>query len=105
MTKFSVLFIYLHPRKNSALVQLISYQLCNLLLSLELKNHILETNSHCTTELLVCAVGGLTMRNLTYLARLLNCQSPTLVVSTKISSFSLFFLLILKVCLCKAVAL
>jgi hypothetical protein len=54
----------------SALVQLISYQLCNLLLSFEFKNYILETNSHCTPEILIYAVGDLATSNLTLLSSL-----------------------------------
>jgi hypothetical protein len=74
--------------KDSALVQLINYHLCNLL-SLGLKNHALET----TLELWICAVGDLSMSNLAYTARLLDCQRPTLVVNMKISFISLFFVL------------
>ena len=47
------------------------------LLSLKLKTHILETNSHCTPELLIYALGDLTINNLTYTAGLLGCQHPT----------------------------
>jgi sensor histidine kinase regulating citrate/malate metabolism len=54
-----------------ALVHLINYQLFDFLLSLELKSHILETNSHFTPELLISTLGNLTMSNLTYTARLL----------------------------------
>ena len=82
--------------KLAALVQLINYQLCNLLLSLELKNHILETNSHFTPELLICALSDLTVSSLAHTARLCDCQHPTLVVSMKISFVSLFFVLGLK---------
>jgi hypothetical protein len=78
------------------LVQLINCQLCNLLLLLKLKNHILETNSHFTPELLVCALGELTVSSLTYVARLLDCQHPNHVVSMKISFISLFFVLGLR---------
>jgi hypothetical protein len=53
-----------------AFVQLINYQLCNLLLSLKLKNLYL---------------GDITMSNLTYTAGLLECQHPTILVSMKIS--------------------
>jgi len=48
-----------------------NYQLFDFLLSLELKSHILETNSHFTPELLISTLGNLTMSNLTYTARLL----------------------------------
>ena len=77
----------------SALVQLISYQLCDLPLSLKLKSHILETNSHFTAKLLICTLGDLAMSNLAYTALLLDCQRPTLVVSMKMSFISLFFVL------------
>jgi hypothetical protein len=60
------LFIYLYLKKKSALVQVISYQLFDLL-SLELKSHVLENNSLFSPEQLICAVGDLTMRNLAYL--------------------------------------
>ena len=50
--------------------RLISYQLFGLL-SLELKSHILETNSHSTPELLICALLVLTLSTLVYTARLL----------------------------------
>jgi len=40
------------PAKKSALLQLINYQICSFFFSLELKNHILDTNSHFTPELL-----------------------------------------------------
>ena len=36
------------------------------LLSLELKNHIPETNSHFTPELSICAAGYLTKSNLAH---------------------------------------
>jgi hypothetical protein len=62
--------------------------MCNLL-SLGLKNHILET----TLELLICAVGDLTMSNLAYTSRLLDGRRPTLVVSMKVSFISSFFVL------------
>jgi hypothetical protein len=35
------------------------------------KNHTLETNSHFTPELLICALDDLTMCNLTYIAHLI----------------------------------
>jgi hypothetical protein len=57
--------------KTSALVHLINYQPCNLILSVELKNDILETNSHLSMELLISALGDLTMGNLTYIVHLL----------------------------------
>ena len=90
---FIHLFICISGRK-SALVQLLDYQLCNLFFPLELKIHILETNSHFTPELLKCALGHLTLSNLAYTARLLGCQHPTLVVSMKIPFISLFFVLV-----------
>ena len=39
------------------------------LLSLDLRSHILQTNSHFTPELLTCALGGPSMHNLAYTAR------------------------------------
>ena len=60
--------------KIFALVWLIEYQLFDLLLSLELKSHILETNSHFAPELLICVLGDLIMRNLAYTARLLDAS-------------------------------
>jgi hypothetical protein len=53
-------------------------QLFDLLLSLKLKSCMLETNSHYTPELLICAPGDLTMSNLTYKANFLQCECPTL---------------------------
>ena len=50
--------------KKSALVQLINYQLWNLLLSLKLKNHMLETSNQ---ELLIWALGDLTTSSLAWL--------------------------------------
>jgi len=86
----TILYLFICIRgKDSALVQLINYRMCNLL-SLGLKYHILET----TLELLICAVGDLTMSNLAYTARLLDGRRPTLVVSMKISFISLFFVLV-----------
>jgi len=52
---------------KSALVQSISYRLLDLLLSLELKSHVLESNSHFTPELSISALGDLIMSNLAYL--------------------------------------
>jgi hypothetical protein len=63
----SSLFIYLYLKKESVLVQLINYQLFDLLLSLELKSHMLKTNSRFTLKLLICAIGDLTVCNLAYL--------------------------------------
>lgn len=65
----------------SALVKLINYQLFYPFLSLEIKCSILENNGHFTPELLICAVGDLTMSNVTYTARLLESQGQKLVVS------------------------
>jgi hypothetical protein len=77
----------------SALVKLINYQLFYPFLSLEIKCSILENNGHFTPELLICAVGDLTMHNLAYTTSLLEFQPPTFVVSMKISFISLFFVL------------
>jgi len=65
------IFIYLYLKKRSRLVQLINYRLFDLLISFELESHRLETNSHFAPELLICALGDITMRNLTDTARLL----------------------------------
>jgi hypothetical protein len=63
--------------------------LCDLFLSLELRNHILETNSHFTPELLICAAGDLTMSNLAYTACLLESHCQKLLVSINNSFISL----------------
>ena len=86
------LFIYLNLKKKSALFQVINYQLFHLL-SLEFNSHILETNSHFSPELLICALGDLTMRNLAYKARLLEWQHQTLFGQYRISLIYLFFIL------------
>jgi hypothetical protein len=62
----------------AALVQLINYQLCNLLLSFKLKSHTLQTKSYFTPELKICAPGDLAMQNLAYTAHLFVWQHPTL---------------------------
>ena len=49
-----------------------------------------------STPVLICDVGDLTMSILTYMACLLDCQHPTLVVSIKISFVSVFFVLGLR---------
>jgi hypothetical protein len=82
------LFICIRSKK-SALVQLINYQLFNLLLSLKLKSHIPETNSHFTPEQWICALGDLTMCNLAYLNESVRLPS----VSKKIALIYLFFIL------------
>jgi len=64
-------FIYLYLKKKYRLVQLINYQLFDLLISFELESHILETSSHFAPELLICALGDITMHNLNYTAHLL----------------------------------
>jgi len=61
----------------SALVQLINYQLCNLLLSLQLKSHTLQTNSHHSRTINLCCRWP-HLQNLAYTARLFECQRPTL---------------------------
>ena len=85
------LFIYLNLKKTSALVQVINYQLFYLL-SLELNSRILESNSHFSLELLSCALGDLTMHNLTYKARLLEWQHQTVFGQYRISLIYLFFI-------------
>ena len=82
--------------KKSVLVQLINYQLFDLLLSLGL-------NSHFTPYLLICALGALTISNLAYTAHFLECQHPKLF--DQYENFFLFinfffFPLGFKVCLC-----
>jgi hypothetical protein len=61
------IFIYLYLKKESRLIQLINYQLFDLLILFELKSHILETNSHFAP----CALGDITMHKLTDKAHLL----------------------------------
>jgi len=70
------------------------------LLSLELKSHILETNSHFTPEILICALGDLTISNLTYTAHLLECQHSTLFGQYENFFYLFIFHLWFKVCLC-----
>jgi len=84
----------------SALVQFINYQLCNLLLSLKPKSHTLQSNSHFIPELSICALGALTMHNLTYTAHLLECQRPTL-----FGQYAYFFYLFIFRLVFKAIAL
>ena len=55
----------------------------DLLLSLELKSHILQTNSHFTPELPICALGDLTMHNLAHTSRLLDCSVQLLGTARK----------------------
>lgn len=74
---FYFLVIYILSTKH-ALVQLINCQLFDLILLLTLKSYMLETNSHYTPELLICALGDLTVSNPAYTARLLECECPTL---------------------------
>ena len=50
--------------KMSARVQLISCQLFDLMLSLELNSHMLESNSHFAQELLICVPDDLTTGNI-----------------------------------------
>jgi len=88
--------------KISALDQSNNYELCNLLPSINL-NHIVQTNSHFTSELLICTVDDLTISNLIYAARLLDSQRPTLMASMKFSKF--IFHLGLKFFFCQAVNL
>ena len=110
MTNTSLLFMYVFiylpiylficiSGKNFALAQLINYQLCNLSILIQLTNHTLETNIRCTTELSICAAGHITMSNLTYSARLLDCQRLTPVVSMKVTVIRLFFRLGIEILL------
>ena len=64
--------------KMSARVQLINCHMFDLILSLELNSHMLETNSHFTPDRLICVPGDLTTSNIAYTARLLECERPTL---------------------------
>jgi len=59
----------------------------------ELKSHIQVTNCHFTPEILISALGDLTISNLAHTTRLRDCQRPTFVVRIKISFTSLFFIL------------
>ena len=52
-----------------------------------------KTNSHFVPELVTCALGDLTLPNLAHTAHLLDCQCPTLMVSTKVPFISLFLVL------------
>ena len=51
------------------------------------QNHILETSSHFTPQLSICAPRDLTTNNPPYTASLLEGQRPTLEISMKISFF------------------
>jgi hypothetical protein len=77
----------------SAIVRLICYQLCKPPSFTRTQSHTLHTNRNFTPELLICAAGNLNISNLTYSARLLDCQRPTLVFGMKISFISLSFVL------------
>jgi hypothetical protein len=78
----------------SALVQLINCQFFDHILSLGLKSPMLD-NSHCTLELIICALINLTFSNLAYLNE--TVENP--LVSTKSSFIYLFFTLGFEVCL------
>lgn len=80
------IFIYLYLKKKSRLVQLINYQLFDLLISFQLESHRLETNSHFAPDLLICALSDITMRNLTYL----NESVQLCLASTKISCIYIY---------------
>jgi len=53
--------------------------------------HSAQPCSHCS--LVTCALGDLTLPNLAHTAHLLDCQCPTLMVSTKVPFISLFLVL------------
>ena len=93
------LFIYIWSRK-SAFVQLINYQLFDLQLSLELKSYMLDSNSHFTSELLIFALGDLTMSNLAYTAPFLEWEHPSLFGQYGNFFYELIFRRGLKVCWC-----
>jgi hypothetical protein len=84
--------IYLYLKKKYSLVQLINYQLFDLLISFEFESHILETNSHFAPELLICALGDITMHNLNNTAQLLEWVCPTLFGKYKNLLYIYFFL-------------
>jgi hypothetical protein len=50
-----------------------------------------KTNSHFIPELVICALGDLTMQNLAYTTQSLDRQHPTFVVSMKIPFICLFW--------------
>jgi hypothetical protein len=64
--------IFISEVRKSALVHFINYQLFDLLLSLELISHILETKSHVTPELLICVLDDLTVSNLSHTGHVLD---------------------------------
>jgi len=70
----------------------INYQLCNLLLSLELNKPYSTNQQSLTPYLSICAAGDSSMSNLAHTPTLLACQHPTVVLSMKILCISLFFI-------------
>ena len=88
----TIFYLFVSGVKSRYLSSQSSTNCCNFLLTLEI-NHTLETNIHFTSELLICTLGDLTISNLTYAARLLDCERPTLMARMKISYISLFFIL------------
>ena len=78
---YSNLFIYKLSKKPAPV------QLFDRLLSLDLRSQTLETNSHFTTELLLCALGDLTIRDLAYW----NVRAQTSFPYGNFSSIYLFF--------------
>jgi hypothetical protein len=105
LINFIYLFIYIWSNKTkSAFVQLINYQLFDLLPSLQLKSHIIEPKCHFTPKLLIRALGDLAMCNLAYTSHLLEWTRPAHFGQyEKILLF--IFRLVFKVCLCQAIAL
>jgi len=69
--KFLSILLYLFTSEVKSLPCPINQLLTVRPPSTQLKPHILETNSQCTPELLICALGDLTISNLTYTAGLL----------------------------------
>jgi len=65
------MYFFYFCNKKSAVVQSINFQLFDPINSLELKSYMLDTYSHITSELLICAVSDLAMSNLVYTSRFL----------------------------------
>jgi hypothetical protein len=74
----------------SAIVQSINCQVFDPILSLELKSHMPETYCHLPSELVICALGDLTMNNLVYTVRFLERERRNPLVQHEISFIYLF---------------
>jgi hypothetical protein len=81
---FMHLFIYLHLRYKVCTYPVNQLPIVQPSSFTRTQKIILETNTHFTPELLICALDDLTTCNLAYIAHLLECQCPTLVVTMKI---------------------